>query len=69
MNESAPCFRECFEPGRGEMNVVRVGPKDDREQEKIEEVRANAEEGTSLQEGGDGDGEWGGCGCGCADER
>ena len=39
------------------INVLRVGPKDDKEQEKIEEVHANSEEGTSLEEGGDGDGE------------
>lgn len=38
------------------MNVIRVGPKDDREQEKAEEVRANREDEDCLEEGGDGDG-------------
>ena len=46
-----------YGPLLSSMNVLRFGPKDDKEQEKVEEVRANAEEGTSLQEGGDGDGE------------
>lgn len=46
-----------YGPLLSSINVLRIGPKDDREQEKIEEVRANAEEGTSLEEGGDGDGE------------
>ena len=46
-----------YGPLLSSINTFRIGPKDDREQEKIEEVRANAEEGASLEEGGDGDGE------------
>jgi hypothetical protein len=46
-----------YGPLLSSINVFRVGPKDDREQEKVEEVRANAEEGTAIEEGGDGDGE------------
>lgn len=44
-----------YGPLLSSMNVFRVGPKDDREQETVEEVRAN-EEIPILQEGGDGDG-------------
>jgi hypothetical protein len=49
-----------YSPLLSSMNVLRVGPRDDREQEKIEEVRADAEGDVNvLQEGGDGDGvEW-----------
>lgn len=49
-----------YGPLLSSMNVWRVGPKDDREQEKIEEVRANAdpEDGPQiLEEGGEGDGQ------------
>lgn len=46
-----------YGPLLSSINTFRVGPKDDHEQEKVEEVRANAEEGSSLVEGGDGDGE------------
>ncbi|KAK5162971.1 uncharacterized protein LTR77_011026 [Saxophila tyrrhenica] len=46
-----------YGPLLSSMNVLRIGPKDDREQEKVEEVRANREEGDALTEGGDGDGE------------
>ena len=46
-----------YGPLLSSINVLRVGPKDDKEQEKIEEVRANAEEGYAFEEGGDGDGE------------
>lgn len=46
-----------YGPLLSSINTFRVGPKDDKEQEKVEEVRANAEEGTSLAEGADGDGE------------
>lgn len=46
-----------YGPMLSSINVLRVGPKDDKEQEKVEEVRANAEEDTALEEGGDGDGE------------
>ena len=45
-----------YSPLLSSMNTLRIGPKDDREQEKVEEVRANEEEGSSLEEGGDGDG-------------
>ncbi|KAK3720176.1 hypothetical protein LTR37_004000 [Vermiconidia calcicola] len=45
-----------YGPLLSSINVLRVGPKDDKEQERVEEVRSNAEEGDSLQEGGDGDG-------------
>ena len=45
-----------YGPLLSSMNVWRVGPKDDKEQEKIEEVRAN-EEVMILSEGADGDGE------------
>ena len=45
-----------YGPLLSSINVLRVGPKDDKEQEKIEEVRANQEEGAALEEGGDGDG-------------
>lgn len=45
-----------YGPLLSSMNVLRVGPKDDKAQERVEEVRSNAEEGDSLQEGGDGDG-------------
>ncbi|KAK5113649.1 hypothetical protein LTR62_003276 [Meristemomyces frigidus] len=49
-----------YGPLLSSMNVWRVGPKDDKAQEKLEEVRANAsssEPPAILQEGGDGDGE------------
>ncbi|KAK5725161.1 hypothetical protein LTR17_013197 [Elasticomyces elasticus] len=46
-----------YSPLLSSMNVLRVGLKDDREQEKIEEVRANAAEVQILSEGGDADGE------------
>ena len=46
-----------YGPLLSSMNVLRIGPKDDGQQETVEEVRANQEEGTSLEEGGDGDGE------------
>ena len=46
-----------YGPLLSSINTFRIGPKDDREQEKVEEVRADAEEGTALAEGGDGDGE------------
>jgi hypothetical protein len=45
-----------YGPLLSSMNVLRVGPKDDQEQERIEEVRNQAEEHESLEEGGDGDG-------------
>jgi hypothetical protein len=45
-----------YGPLLSSMNVLRIGPKDDREQEKVEEARANS--GLHiLEEGGDGDGE------------
>lgn len=44
-----------YGPLLSSMNVWRVGPKDDREQEKVEEVRAS-EEMHVFEEGGDGDG-------------
>ena len=37
-------------------NTFRIGPKDDKEQEKVEEVRAN-EDVIVFQEGADGDGQ------------
>ncbi len=46
-----------YGPLLSSINTFRVGSKDDREQEKVEEMQANAQEGTSLVEGGDGDGE------------
>lgn len=46
-----------YGPLLSSINVLRIGPKDDKEQEKVEEIRANAEEGTSFEEGADGDGE------------
>lgn len=45
-----------YGPLLSSMNVLRVGPMDDREQEKVEEVRANREDEDCLEEGGDGDG-------------
>jgi len=45
-----------YSPLLSSMNVWRVGPKDDREQEKLEEIRANAEV-QLLEEGGDADGD------------
>lgn len=45
-----------YGPLLSSINILRIGPKDDKEQEKIEEIRANAEEGSALEEGGDGDG-------------
>lgn len=45
-----------YGPLLSSINVFRIGAKDDRGQEKVEEVRANAEEGSSFEEGGDGDG-------------
>ena len=48
-----------YGPLLSSINTLRVGPKDDQEQERVEEVRANVEEGTAIEEGGDGDGvEW-----------
>lgn len=44
-----------YGPLLSSMNVLRVGPKDDKEQEKIEESRAN-EELVVYTEGGDADG-------------
>ncbi|WPG98087.1 upf0590 protein [Acrodontium crateriforme] len=44
-----------YGPLLSSINVLRIGPKDDKEQEKIEEVRAN-EEILILEEGADGDG-------------
>lgn len=47
-----------YGPLLSSMNVWRVGPKDDAEQERVEEARnAGAEEVKVLAEGGDGDGE------------
>jgi hypothetical protein len=46
-----------YGPLLSSINTFRIGPKDDAEQEKVEEIRANAEEGTSLVEGADGDGQ------------
>ncbi|KAF2160081.1 hypothetical protein M409DRAFT_29380 [Zasmidium cellare ATCC 36951] len=45
-----------YGPLLSSINVLRIGPKDDREQEKVEEVRAN-EELLVFEEGADGDGE------------
>nr|POE87007.1 upf0590 protein [Quercus suber] len=45
-----------YGPLLSSINVMRIGPKDDKAQEKIEEVRAN-EDVVVLQEGADGDGE------------
>ncbi|RMY70184.1 hypothetical protein D0863_05966 [Hortaea werneckii] len=45
-----------YGPLLSSMNVFRVGPKDDKEQERIEEERANKDV-VVLEEGGDGDGE------------
>lgn len=45
-----------YGPMLSSINNFRVGPKDDKAQEKIEEVRAN-EEVVVFQEGADGDGE------------
>ena len=44
-----------YGPLLSSMNVWRMGAKDDKEQEKVDEVRAN-EEVHILSEGGDGDG-------------
>ncbi|KAK3115252.1 hypothetical protein LTR53_005572 [Teratosphaeriaceae sp. CCFEE 6253] len=46
-----------YSPLLSSMNILRVGPKDDREQEKLEEIRANATDVQVLEEGGDADGE------------
>lgn len=45
-----------YGPMLSSVNTFRVGPKDDREQEKIDEVRAN-EETVVIEEGADADGE------------
>ncbi|KAK4508809.1 hypothetical protein PRZ48_002548 [Zasmidium cellare] len=45
-----------YGPLLSSINVLRIGPKDDKEQEKVEEVRAN-EEVLVVEEGADGDGE------------
>ncbi|KAF2486647.1 hypothetical protein BDY17DRAFT_291840 [Neohortaea acidophila] len=45
-----------YGPLLSSINTFRIGPKDDQEQERTEEVRANAAEGDSVEEGGDGDG-------------
>ena len=45
-----------YGPLLSSINVLRLGPKDDKEQEKLEEMRAN-EEAVVLEEGGDADGE------------
>jgi len=45
-----------YGPLLSSMNVLRIGPKDDKEQEKIEELRANEDGPVILEEGGDGDG-------------
>ncbi|KAK4636098.1 hypothetical protein CLAFUW4_02127 [Fulvia fulva] len=45
-----------YSPLLSSINKFRVGPKDDKEQEKVEEVRAN-EEVVVIEEGADGDGE------------
>lgn len=44
-----------YGPLLSSMNVWRVGPRNDQDQEKVEEMRAN-EEVLVIQEGGDGDG-------------
>lgn len=45
-----------YSPLLSSINTLRIGPKDDKEQEKVEEMRAN-EELVVLTEGADGDGE------------
>lgn len=45
-----------YSPLLSSMNVLRIGPKDDREQEKVEETRAQ-EETLVFEEGADGDGQ------------
>jgi len=45
-----------YGPLLSSINTLRVGPKDDKEQEKIEEARAN-QEVIVFEEGADGDGE------------
>lgn len=45
-----------YGPLLSSMNILRVGPKDDKEQERVEEVRAN-QDVVVLEEGGDGDGQ------------
>lgn len=45
-----------YGPLLSSINVLRIGPKDDKEQEKIEEQRAN-EEVLVFEEGADGDGQ------------
>lgn len=45
-----------YGPLLSSINQFRVGPKDDKEQEKVEEVRAN-EEVLVVEEGADGDGQ------------
>lgn len=45
-----------YGPLLSSINVLRIGPKDDKAQEKVEEVRAN-EEVSVFEEGADGDGE------------
>lgn len=44
-----------YGPLLSSINTFRVGPKDDKEQEKVEEIRAN-EETLVFEEGADGDG-------------
>lgn len=44
-----------YGPLLSSINTLRIGPKDDKEQEKVEEVRAN-EEVVVFSEGADGDG-------------
>lgn len=45
-----------YGPLLSSINTLRIGPKSDREQEKVEEVRAN-EDVLVFEEGADGDGE------------
>ncbi|PPJ49557.1 hypothetical protein CBER1_01954 [Cercospora berteroae] len=45
-----------YSPLLSSMNVLRIGPKDDREQEKVEETRAQ-ETTLVFEEGADGDGQ------------
>ncbi|EME49080.1 hypothetical protein DOTSEDRAFT_163112 [Dothistroma septosporum NZE10] len=45
-----------YSPLLSSINKFRIGPKDDKQQEKIEEVRAN-EEALVIEEGADGDGQ------------
>ncbi|CAK1354453.1 unnamed protein product [Cercospora beticola] len=45
-----------YSPLLSSMNVLRIGPKDDREQEKVEETRAQ-EATLVFEEGADGDGQ------------